>query len=125
MNTTRELYREFILDVYRNPLNKKLLSKHDAMHTEYNRSCGDVISIQLSVNKENKIVDIGYQGTGCAIAEAATSLITEQVKGMDKVEVLSLALTDVEAELGISIDYTREKCAMIGLKAIQHAIRLI
>jgi nitrogen fixation NifU-like protein len=119
-----QLYKEFILDLYRNPLHKKLLDTFDAEYTEYNATCGDEISIQLLLDDEGKVCDIGHQGQGCAISQAAVSLMTDFAIGKSAKELLLLNLEDVTKEMGVNIDYTREKCAMIGLTAIQHALQI-
>lgn len=118
------LYQEYILDLYRNPLNKKTLDVFDSTATEYNQVCGDEISVQILFGGDGRVVDIGYQGIGCAISQASISLMTELVKGKSKDEISGLKFDDVKKELGIEIGYTREKCAMIGLKAIQKAVQI-
>jgi nitrogen fixation NifU-like protein len=122
---TDQLYKEYILDLYRNPLNAGRLIDPDASYTAYNPTCGDEITVDMKLDDSGKISDIRHHGQGCAISIAAVSLMTDMVKGMDKSSVLALTLEDVVAELGVNIDYTRQKCALIGLKAIQSAIRLI
>lgn len=122
---TDQLYKEFILDLYRNPLNSGQLEAPNITHTEHNSTCGDEITVDLKVDTDGRVTEIKHRGQGCAISIAAVSLTTDLVKGKDKAKILALSRDDVIAELGVDIDYTREKCAMIGLKAIQSAIRLI
>lgn len=122
---TDQLYKEFILDLYRNPLNSGHLDNPDVTHTEYNPTCGDEITIELALHNDGTVQDIKHHGQGCAISIAAISLMSDMVKGKDTAQILAMSLDDVIAELGVHIDYTREKCATIGLKAIQTAIRLM
>lgn len=122
---TDQLYKEFILDLYRNPLNHGQLSDPDVTHTEHNPTCGDDITVDLKFDANGRIQDIAHRGHGCAISIAAVSLMSDVVKGKDTSEVLALTLDDVVRELGVQIDYTRQKCAMIGLRAVQQAIQLI
>ena len=119
---TDSIYREFILDLYRNPLNKKELDNFDLDYSAVNPTCGDEVSVQLKFDSDGKVGDVGFQGTGCAISIAAVSLITEKVKGMKTEEIASLGLEDIERELGVEIDCSREKCAAIGLQAIMSAV---
>ena len=119
---TDSLYKEFILDLYRYPLHKKVLDHPTHTHTATNASCGDEFTVQLEVDQDGMIQDVGFQGEGCAIATAAVSLMAEKVLGKKKEEIDRYALAEVVEELGVSIDYTREKCAMIGLSALQKAL---
>lgn len=122
MSQDDNLYKEFILDLYRNPLNKKKLEDFDVEHKELNPLCGDEISIQIKFDKD-KVVDIGHQGDGCAISQAVVSLLTDEVKGKTKKQILRLTEKDIYDLLGIEeVIYTRKKCALLGLKTIQKAI---
>lgn len=122
---TDQLYKEFILDLYRHPLNRGTLKPSDAEHTAYNPTCGDEITITLSLAPDGTVSDVMHTGDGCAISIAAVSLMTEYIKKKDVQTIQSLTLDDVIEELGISIDYTREKCALIGLTAIQEVLQQI
>jgi len=118
-----ELYKEFILDLYRNPLNKKRLDDFDIEQNGSNPSCGDDVNIQIKFGQDKKIEDIGYQGQGCAILEASTSLLTDEAKGKSKEEIMNLKEEDIIKLLGVNIIYTRKKCALLGLKTLQEAIK--
>jgi nitrogen fixation NifU-like protein len=122
---TDQLYKEFILDLYRNPLNRGELVEPDVTYTEHNPTCGDDITVDIKVDTNGHIQEIAHRGHGCAISIAAVSLMSDVVKGKGTHEVLALTLDDVIHELGVQIDYTREKCALIGLRAVQQAIQLI
>ena len=124
MNDTTNIdmmYREQILDLYRNPLNKKALDEFDVEHRELNPTCGDEISVQVKFDKEGRVEDIGHQGQGCAISQASVSLVTDEVKNKTKIEITSMTDTDVHDLLGFKPVYTRQKCATLGLKAVQKA----
>ena len=116
------MYKEIILDLNRHPLNKKALAYFDVSHREINPVCGDDISIQIKFDKEGKVVDIGHQGQGCAISQAAVSIITDHVTGLKKSAIISLGKQDVFELLGMEVIPTRLQCALLGLKAIQTAI---
>lgn len=115
------LYKEVILDLYKNPLNKKVLLQYDVMQKEFNPSCGDEIEIQIKFDSE-KIIDIGHRGVGCAISQAAVSLLTEEVKGKTKEEVKNLTEKDIIEMLQIPISHTRIKCATLGLKTVKKCL---
>lgn len=115
------LYKEFILDLYKNPLNRRFMSGYQASATESNPTCGDVIHIFLKY-ENGKIVDVSHQGQGCAISQAAVSLLTEEVKGKTKEEILKLTEKDIIDMLGIEISNNRIKCATLGLKALHKSL---
>lgn len=108
------LYKEMILDLYRNPLNKKVLLEFDIKQKGINPSCGDEIEIMIQFDEQGRVKDIGHQGQGCAISQAAVSLLTEEVKGKTKKEIQEFSDTEMLNLLGIPISHTRMKCAMLG-----------
>jgi len=117
------IYKELILDLYRNPLNKRALLEYDFHHKELNPSCGDEIEIFVKLDNTGKVAEIGHTGVGCAISQAAVSLLTEEVKGKTKEEIQKLTTEDIKKWLGIEVSQNRIKCASLGLKALQHALK--
>lgn len=116
-----DIYRENILDHYKRPRHKGFKAQWPAAFREYNRSCGDDISLQVLL-KDNKVVDILWQGQGCTLATAGASILSEIVIGKKVNEIISWDITQVEKFLGVNILPQRQKCALIGLRAIQGAI---
>ena len=116
------MYREIILDLYRNPLNKKVLADFDVERREFNPACGDEILVQIKFDESGKVIDIGHQGQGCAISQAAVSLLTDEVRGKSKGDLKGVDDNKVYELLGFEPVYTRQKCATLGLKAIINAI---
>lgn len=117
-----ELYKENILDHYKYPHNKQKLEPYTCSHREFNPLCGDEITIFLSI--QNKIVsDVSFQGNGCAISQAAASMLTDFIKGKTVEEIRRLGPWDVFNLLGIRISHTRSKCALLSLKTIQTALK--
>ena len=117
-----EMYKEHILDLYKNPINSGKLEKPTHKHKEVNSLCGDDITIYLSV-KNNIVKDIKFTAKGCAISIASASLITEKIKGMNIDEVRNLDEGSVKKLLKIPIIYTRIKCALLPLEAVKGAIK--
>lgn len=113
-----DLYRDQILDHYRNPRNHGTLEPHDASFEDTNPLCGDRVRIDLRFDGE-RIVDIKFSGRGCAISQAATSMLTEMVKGQTIADVRELTKDDLLDELGIPISPARLKCALLGLKVLK------
>ena|SRR3989338_581749 len=116
------LYRESILDLYHHPLNKKVLADFDVEQREYNPLCGDDVTVRIKFDKRGTVLDIGHQGTGCAISQAAVSLVTDAVRGKGKGEIEKMNESDVYKLLEFEVIYTRRNCATLGLKAIQKAL---
>lgn len=117
MNDEEEIYKENILDHYKNPRNKKELKKYTIKHKETNIICGDEITIYIQIEK-NKIKDITFTGNGCAISQASISMLTEKIKGMSIKEVKQLTKDDILKMLGISLSFVRIKCALLSLKTV-------
>ena len=116
-----DLYREQILDHYRNPHNKGELEPHDASFEDTNPLCGDKIRIDLRFDGD-VVSDIAFSGRGCAISQASASILTDLVKGESINEVLSFDKDDLLDELGIPISPARIKCALLGLHVLKGAI---
>ncbi len=124
MDTDQELYSELLLDLYRHPLNKKRPAVFDISFVEFNPLCGDKVELFLKFDAGDRLEDIGYQGDGCAISQAATSLLTEHVKGKTKQEIEQLTGETLLDLLGLkNLNPTRMRCALLGLKALQHSLK--
>lgn len=113
-----DIYREEILDHYKRPRNFGPLPAGGAKAMDRNASCGDVIEIGVKI-KAGKIQEVKFQGEGCAIAMAATSMLTEMVKGKTVEKVKKLTDKEMIKKLGINISLGRKKCATLGLVVLQ------
>jgi nitrogen fixation NifU-like protein len=115
---TDSLYREAILDHYRNPRNKGTLDPADFTYEDVNPLCGDEIRIDLRSDGE-RVTEIRFSGRGCAISQAAASILTEMVEGRPLDEVKAISRDDLLEELSVPISPARMKCAMLGLKVLK------
>jgi nitrogen fixation NifU-like protein len=115
------LYREIILDHYRNPRNKGALDPADYSYEDVNPLCGDEIRIDVRV-EDDKVSDIKFSGRGCAVSQASVSILTEMVEGMSLDEVKALTKDDMLEELGIPVSPARMKCALLGLKVLKAGV---
>ena len=113
-----QLYREYILDHYKNPRNFGRLYNPDITHEENNPLCGDVVAMDFRV-QDGIIEDIRFHGRGCAISQASASLLTERLKGMSLENAKRINKDDVIRELGIEISPARIKCALLSLKVLK------
>ena len=113
------IYREQIIDLYDNPLNFGRVDPADFVYEEDNPLCGDVIEISVSLDDNNRVVDIMWQGQGCAISLAAASLLTEEIKGKSLNEIKNYSKEEILDLLGIKLSMTRIKCALLSLKVLK------
>ena len=116
-----DLYRYFILEHYKRPRNFGELESHDHSAHEVNPLCGDELGVQIAVD-DGRIADLRFQGHGCAISQAAASMASEQLIGMEVDEVATLEADWMLELLGIDVSATRRKCALLSLKVVRHAI---
>jgi nitrogen fixation NifU-like protein len=116
-----QLYREYILEHYKHPHNWGELDSPDLEAHDLNPLCGDELRVQLAVSDDGEITDIAFNGHGCAISQAAASMISDEVRGMKVDQLMSLDRSSILALLGIDISATRMKCAMLALKVLKSA----
>lgn len=115
-----DLYRDLILDHYRNPRNFGHLDKPDVLVEDHNISCGD--KIVMEIKGSDKIDDIRFSGEGCAISQASASMLTEKAKTLDKKKILALTVDDITTMLGTPLTPSRIKCALLPLEVLQKAV---
>jgi len=113
-----QMYREYILDHYKNPRNFGRLEGADISHEENNPLCGDVVGMDIKT-RDGVIDDVRFHGRGCAISQASASLLTERLKGMSLEDAREIGKQDVLEELGIEISPARLKCALLALKVLK------
>lgn len=114
-----DLYAESILDHYRNPRGKTLQSNEE-FSTASNPACGDEISVHTDT-KDGVVRKIIWHGTGCAISQAAVSMLVEEFTGKTTQELLAYTKDDMLSLLNVPIGPRRLKCALLGLEALQNA----
>ena len=117
-----ELYKQNILDHYKNPHNKGVPASFDLEQVGINPSCGDSLTLYLSFDDTGCISTLSFAGEGCAISQAAASMLTEKVRGMRINEARLLTPGDVYTMLGITISPGRTKCALLAYKALTQAL---
>lgn len=116
-----DFYKDHILDHYRNPRNFGTLEHPTATFEDRNPLCGDELRIDLEVNDAGCVSAVRFSGKGCAISQAAMSMLGETLTGMPLIDVARLSKEHVLDELGIGISAARMKCAMLGLKVVKSA----
>jgi nitrogen fixation protein NifU and related proteins len=123
MSEFEQLYREVILDHYKNPRGHGVIEGADAEAEGLNPLCGDEVSIYVSLADDGETIDdIKFSGRGCAISQAATSMLTEMVTGRSATEVATLDKEELLEEIGIPLTPIRLKCALLGLGVLKVAL---
>ncbi len=118
-----DIYKELILDYYRNPRNFGKLEKFDISAHDTNPLCGDEVDIQIKVGDDGKIDQIMFSGKGCAISQASASMLTELAKGKELEWVKELSKEDVLKLLGNpELGPSRIKCALLGMKVLKTGV---
>lgn len=113
-----DIYREEILDHFKNPRNFGEVDKMEVTVEERNASCGDVIRLGIKI-KDKKIEEVRFEGEGCVISMAFSSVLTEMIKGKSIKEARDISEQKMKDKLKIPISSAREKCATLGLVAWQ------
>ncbi len=115
------LYREEILDHYYSSPYRGRLERADHACDLDNPFCGDQIHVELTV-EDDRIKEVRFDGKGCVISQAATSLLAERLEGATVAEALELGPADIVKLLGMPLTPTRMKCGLLGWKAMRQAL---
>lgn len=114
-----DLYRELIIDRYKNPLFRGTLQPHDIAFEDDNPLCGDHIRIELRVGLDGRVSEAAFDGHGCAISQASADLLIESIHGKTLDEVKALTKDDLLDMLGLELGPVRLKCALLSLKVLK------
>ncbi len=118
-----DLYREVILDHYKNPRGHGVIDDADAHAEGLNPLCGDEVSIYVQFADDGETIDeVKFSGRGCAISQASTSMLMEMVKGRTATEIAGLPKEELLDEVGIPLTPIRLKCALLGLGVLKVAL---
>jgi nitrogen fixation NifU-like protein len=117
-----DLYRDEILEHYRNPHNFGTLEQPTTVKEGANPLCGDRITLMLGIDDDGNISDVAFTGRGCAISQASASMLTDEIKGKPLSEIAKLGQQDVLDNLAIEISPARMKCAMLSLDTLRLAV---
>jgi nitrogen fixation NifU-like protein len=117
-----DLYRDEILEHYRNPHNFGTLEQPTTVKEGANPLCGDRITLMLGIDEGGNVQDVAFTGRGCAISQASASMLTDSIKGKPLSEIAQMGRVDVLDNLGIEISPARMKCAMLSLETLKSAV---
>lgn len=121
MTGVDELYREQILEHYKRPHNFGRVDEPDLEFEDNNPFCGDEQHVTIRLDENDRVAEVRFEGKGCAISTAATSMLTDELTGLTRDELVTLPKEKVLDLLGIEISATRMKCALLGLKVVKGA----
>ena len=116
------VYSEIILDYYRHPRNKGTLDHPQISAKDSNPLCGDIIEMQLEIDKNNSVKDVRFNGQGCAISQASASMLTEIVKGKTIDDVRKISKDEILSLIGGQLSAVRLKCALLSLKVLKTGV---
>jgi nitrogen fixation protein NifU and related proteins len=116
-----DLYRQYILDHFRDPRNHGSLDHPDIHAADTNPLCGDRIAIDLAV-QDGQVAEVRFNGRGCAISQASASMLTEKIEGASLDELRAITPQDVLEMLGVEIGPARQRCALLALKVLHEGI---
>ena len=118
-----DMYREVILDHYKNPRGHGVIEDADAQAEGLNPLCGDEVTIYVQFEEDGETIDeVKFSGRGCAISQASTSMLMEMVKGRKADDVAALPKEELLEEIGIPLTPIRLKCALLGLGVLKVAL---
>jgi nitrogen fixation protein NifU and related proteins len=118
-----QLYREVIIDHYKNPRGHGVIEDADAQADGLNPLCGDEISIYVAFGDDGETIDdVKFSGRGCAISQAATSMLVDMARGRKAKELAAMPKDELLEEIGIPLTPIRLKCALLGLGVLKVAL---
>jgi nitrogen fixation NifU-like protein len=118
-----QMYREVILDHYKNPRGHGVIEDADAEADGFNPLCGDEVSIYVSFADDGETIeDVKFSGRGCAISQAATSMLVDMAKGRKATDLAQMPKDELLEEIGIPLTPIRLKCALLGLGVLKIAL---
>jgi nitrogen fixation protein NifU and related proteins len=117
-----DLYRELIIERYKNPLHRGELDPHNISFEDDNPLCGDHIRIDLRVDENDLVTEARFDGHGCAISQASADLLLESIIGKSLEQVKQLTKEDLLDLLGLELGPVRLKCALLSLKVLKAGV---
>ena len=115
----RQEYIEILLDHYEHPRNRRVIEGADIDYTGGNPGCGDIIHMYASVDGDQRITDVAFEGEDCTISQAAASIVTEMVQGKTLDELEQMNYETLVEELGSEVVAPRIKCAVLALGTLK------
>lgn len=116
-----DLYREHVIEHFKQPFNFGRLDKPDVTTPAANPSCGDDIIIDLKLDNDQQITEIGWEGRGCALSRASASILSQWAVGKSLSQVQTLSDQEVLEVIKLpALSGSRVKCATLFVRALQN-----
>ncbi|MFB6297195.1 MAG: Fe-S cluster assembly sulfur transfer protein SufU [Salinirussus sp.] len=120
-----DMYRQQILDHYKNPRNYGEIEEATVTHVGENPMCGDTIEMSIVLGDDQEIIErVAFQGDGCAISQASASMLSEQLHGMSVDDLQAMDRDDIVEMLGVEVSPMRIKCAVLAEKVAQDGVEI-
>jgi nitrogen fixation protein NifU and related proteins len=116
-----DIYREYILDHYRDPRNHGHLENPTIAAADTNPLCGDRIEIDLNIT-DGRVSEVRFSGRGCAISQASASMLTERIEGATLDDLRTIKPRDILEMIGVPIGPARQRCALLSLRVLHQGI---
>ncbi len=116
-----DIYAQNILDHFKHPHNAGRLAQPTVSRHEANHSCGDAMTVDLAL-EGLRIADVKFEGTGCAISQAAMSILSDELIGTEVDDLLNMTESDLHKLLGVEVTARRRKCALLSLLTVKNAL---
>lgn len=122
MNTNDQMFREDIMEIYKNPSNRGIMDNPTISVLQVNPFCGDEVNLQLKIS-EGKVEEAKFIGSACMVSTVSSSLLTEAITGKSLEEVKRFQKDDLLKIINLNLTTSRVKCATLALEALQKAIK--
>jgi len=122
MPSEEELYQEHVLDHYEDPFHRGPLEGATHAHEDKNPLCGDVVRIELKLDRDGKIEDLYFTGDGCVISQASASMLLEEIYGKTVDDLKGFSAADMLTLYGPRLTPNRQKCCLLSWKVLQSAV---
>lgn len=116
-----QIYQEHVMDHYEDPFHRGACPNPTHRHEDDNPLCGDVVSIELSVDPDERVVDAWFQGDGCCISQASASMLVERIQGMTLEEIRKFSAEEMLSLFGARLTPNRQKCCLLSWRVLQTA----
>lgn len=118
-SVTEDIYQEHILEHFESPYHKGKLAHPTCCHRDKNPLCGDVVELQLKVDKDNRVTEAYFDGKGCAISQAAASMLCEEIEGKPISELQNMQAQEMLNLLQVPLTASRQKCGLLAFKVLK------
>ncbi len=122
LSDEEEIYQEHVLDHYEDPYHRGRCERATHMHEDDNPLCGDVVQIELQIDRDGKIDEAWFDGDGCCISQASASMLIEQIEGKTVDEIKGFSAEDMLELFRAKLTPNRQKCCLLSWKVLQQAV---